>query len=350
MVDNSNGQWPSPNGILIMKQFFQTRAVVALFAVLFLSACGLSQSDQPRVWNTAPGQYQVKHVNALVLNDAGQDRDVQMQVSYPVGKGTFPVVVFSHGAFCYPQNYRAITDFWVSNGYVVVALDHLDSPNLGKINPRVLPILQEARAKDLSFVLDSLDDIEVSIPEFAGKLDRERFAVAGHSFGGMISEVMVGAPITRPDGEVVSYADERFDAAVIISGVGPATMVDKSRLTEAAFDSINRPLFASGGTLDTGNVGTREQFPWEWRMSPYTLSPPEDKYSLVLENGDHYLGGEICRPNRGGDNDPQGVEIVRVLNTAFLDAYVKNDSAAKEFLRTVDVSSITSGRAALEYK
>ena len=230
------------------------------------------------------------------------------------------------------------------------ALDHLDSPNLGKINPRVLPILQEARAKDLSFVLDSLDDIEVSIPEFAGKLDRERFAVAGHSFGGMISEVMVGAPITRPDGEVVSYADERFDAAVIISGVGPATMVDKSRLTEAAFDSINRPLFASGGTLDTGNVGTREQFPWEWRMSPYTLSPPEDKYSLVLENGDHYLGGEICRPNRGGDNDPQGVEIVRVLNTAFLDAYVKNDSAAKEFLRTVDVSSITSGRAALEYK
>ena len=65
------------------------------------------------------------------------------------------------------------------------------------------------------------------------------------------------------------------------------------------------------------------------------------------------MGSEMCirdSPNRGGDNDPQGVEIVRVLNTAFLDAYVKNDSAAKEFLRTVDVSSITSGRAALEYK
>ncbi|MDG2155890.1 MAG: hypothetical protein P8M26_08100 [Gammaproteobacteria bacterium] len=35
---------------------------------------------------------------------------------------------------------------------------------------------------------------------------------------------------------------------------------------------------------------------------------------------------------------------------AFLDACVKNDLAAKAFLRTADVSAISSGRAALEYR
>ncbi len=334
-----------------MTHVYSMLRILAALAVFTVAACSANQTAEPRVWNTAAGPYDVKHVDELLLNDPGQDREVRMQVSYPAaGEGPFPVIVFSHGAFCYPQQYRSVTDYWVSYGYVVVAVDHLDSPNLGKINPKVLFILQESRAKDLSFVLDSFGNIEAAIPELSGKLDGEHLAVSGHSFGGMMSEMMVGAPITTREGEVVSYADERFDAAVILSGVGPAKMVDKSELAREAFNSINRPLFASGGTLDTGNVGTPDVFPWEWRMSPYTLSPPGDKYSVTLQNSDHYFGGLICRENRGGESDPQGLEIVRTLNLAFLDAYVKDDAAAKEFLRSVDVSAITDGRALLEYK
>ena len=80
-------------------------------------------------------------------------------------------------------------------------------------------------------------------------------------------------------------------------------------------------------------------------MSGYNLAPRGDKYSVVLEDGDHYLGGLICRTNRGGEDDPVGVEVVRSAQTAFLDAYVKDDAAAKQFLQTVDVGTITNGRA-----
>jgi len=318
----------------------------ALLAALLAACAGTPE----RTWNTAAGPYDVKHVDELKLFDEKQDREIVLQVSYPDAEGSFPVVVFSHGAFCYPQQFRSVTDRWVSNGYVVIALNHLDSPNLGKINPRVLFTLLESRALDLSFAVDAAPRIEAALPDFNGTLDIENVAVSGHSFGGMMSQVMIGAPIVSRKGEVVSYADERFDAAVILSGVGPAKLVDKSELTKEAFDSIDRPLIANGGTLDTGNIGTREEFPWEWRMSPYTLSPPGDKYSVVLENSDHYFGGLICREDRGGEADPQGVEIVSTLQIAFLDAYLKNDKAALKFLQSVDVSAQTGGRAKFEYK
>ena len=117
-----------------------------------------------------------------------------------------------------------------------------------------------------------------------------------------------------------------------------------------AFDGLTQPLIASGGTLDEGNVGTGEIYPWEWRMSAYTLAPAGDKYAVVLQDADHYLGGLICRSNKGGEDDPVAVEVVRAAQTAFLDAYVKRDQAALEWLRTYDFGAMSDGRATLEYK
>ena len=137
----------------------------------------------------------------------------------------------------------------------------------------------------------------------------------------------------------------RFRAAVVMSGVGPMP-----QMAEGAFAGLTRPLLASGGTLDEGNVGSGETFPWEWRMSPFSLAPPGDKYALVLDHADHYLGGLICRAERGGEDDPGGLAIVRAVQAAFLDAYLKDDAAARRFLATADVAALTAGRARLERK
>jgi len=326
--------------------------LVSLLAIT-LAACA-SQSPQTYTWNPAPGPYTVAHLDELKIYDPAQERDIPMQVSYPsagpAAPEGFPVVVFSHGAFCYPEQYRNVTDHWVSHGYAVIFLDHPDSPNLGKINPKVLFTLLPMRAAEISFAADSVTTIQEQLPGLAGTLDGERLAVSGHSFGGMMSEIIMGAPIVSRKGELQDFSDERFMAAVILSGVGPAPLIDKSELTEDAFDSIRGPLFASGGTLDTGNVGTPVEYPWEWRMSPYSLTKPGDKFALELQNSDHYLGGLICRTDRGGEDDYEGLEIVSTLNTAFLDAYVKGDSAALEFLNTADVPAITDGRAVLKRK
>ena len=78
--------------------------------------------------------------------------------------------------------------------------------------------------------------------------------------------------------------------------------------------------------------------------------PPGNKYGLAIRDADHYLGGLICRTNRGGPDDPQSVEVVRSVQTAFLDAYIKKDRSARRWLDTVDVGPLSDGRAVLERK
>ena len=85
-------------------------------------------------------------------------------------------------------------------------------------------------------------------------------------------------------------------------------------------------------------------------MSPFTLAPSGDKYSVVLEKGDHYLGGVICRTDRGGDDDPEGAAIDADLTLAFLDAYVKQDRSAARFLAASDIPARTAGRARFSRK
>ena len=329
---------------------------IALTAMLLLAACtGMSQKETN--WSE-PGPYAVSKNDGLILNDPIQDRDVHMRISWPAktaDNGPYPVVVFSHGAFCYPQQYMRVTDFWASHGYIVISPDHLDSPNGPKMRPVDIPKMLVSRTRDMSFVLDSLTDIEVQIPELAGQIDHTRAAVAGHSFGGMIAMLKTGLKMeSQVDGASVDLTDDRFTAAVVMSGVGQMKpmkgLPQVPTMSADAFSGLKTALIASGGTLDEGNVGTGEIFPWEWRMSPYRLAPAGDKYEVVVENADHYLGGLICRDNKGGEDDPVAVEVVRSAQTAFLDAYIKQNQAALGWLRTTDFAAMSDGRATLEYK
>jgi dienelactone hydrolase len=335
-----------------MPEFRMVQVVVACLIAFCLSACTAVGSDDR--WLEA-GEYAVAHASEVELIVPDSGRELVVQVAWPTTGGPFPVIVFSHGAFCYPQQYSRITDFWVSHGYVVVLPNHLDSPNRGKIRPAELSQMQDVRVEDMSVVLDSLADIERQIPELAGRIATDKAAVAGHSFGGMIAMVKTGLRMQNAAGEVMTgYSDPRFSAAVVMSGVGQVppmpNLPDVPYMTDDAFAGLTRPLIASGGSLDSGNVGTGVVYPWEWRMSGYTLAPPGDKYSLTLEDADHYLGGLICRENRGGPADPVAVETVRAAQTAFLDAYLKGDKAALRWLQSGDVQAVATGRAALTYK
>jgi dienelactone hydrolase len=317
----------------------------AVLLVGALTAAGCVRSGYDSLYSVEPGPYEARVVESFVVNDPVQGRDVTLRVIYPDAEGSFPLVVFSSGMFCYPQMYDRVTAHWVSHGYIVVLPNHLDSPNLGKIKPEHLARLLSSRVRDMSFVLDDLDDIEAGL-DIPARIDRNRVAVAGHSFGGMIT--MVKSGLRLKEGEYIYSglaADERFTAAVVMSGVG-----QMQQMADNAFDGLTGPLISSGGTLDLGNVGTGEIFPWEWRMSGYTLSPPGDKYFVGLQDADHYLGGLLCRENRGGEADPEGVSINRALSTAFLDAYIKDNADAKIFLQTADVSSLTGGRVQFDRK
>jgi pimeloyl-ACP methyl ester carboxylesterase len=339
---------------IIVPTFYSAlRSVLAFIGVtILLSGCVATPSTVTDYSDF--GAYTVS-TGQVTLYDEVQGRDVNMTVSFPVGAGEFPLVVFSHGAFCYPQQYSAVTNFWVSHGYVVVFPDHLDSPNGPKMSPASISKMLSGRSRDMSFVLDSLAEIAAALPEMQGQIDPTRATVAGHSFGGMIAMVKLGLHMeSQLDGSSVEMADKRFSSAIIMSGVGQmepmASLPQVPTMSVDAFSGLTKPLLASGGTLDLGNVGTGQIYPWQWRMAPYNLAPAGDKYSLVLQDSDHYLGGLICRSNRGGEDDPVAVAVVRAAQLAFLDAYVREDEAALQWLRTADFGALSEGRAALDYK
>ena len=329
------------------------QVIFCLYAALVASGCTGVQSVGDR-WAT-PGPYEVQVAENVVLFDAKQNRQVAVRVTWPDGDGPFPLVVFSHGAFCYPDQYANVTDFWVSHGYIVVFPNHLDSPYSPKMSGAAVTRLLTSRSRDMSLVLDSTSELESAVPGLNGRIDRDRAAVAGHSFGGMIAMIKSGLKMKdQRSGDPVPMADPRFQAAVIMSGVGQMTPMTAApavpTMASDAFQGLTGPLISSGGTLDEGNVGSGQIFPWQWRLAPYYLSPEGDKYYLAFENSDHYLGGMICRTNRGGDADPVAVETLGAAQTAFLDAYVKGDQRALGWLRSNNFSSLSDGRAEFKFK
>ena len=314
-----------------------------LFIASSLLALPLPGADLYRA-DDSPGEFET--IESLTLTDPVQQRDIVLRLHVPAGEGPRPLVVYSHGAFCSPAMYDAVVSSWAARGYVVLLPQHIDAlgnPEMAEVSD--LAMLLSARIRDLSFLLDASEQIEQAIGR-QDLLDTERAAVAGHSFGGMIAQIKSGLRL-KP-GEYLfdgDPADSRYKAAVIMSGVGPMP-----QMTEDAFSGLTGPLIASGGTLDKGDVGSGVVYPWEWRLSPYTLAPDGNKFSLVLDEGDHYLGGLICRDDRGGPADPAGVSIVASVTQAFLDAYVLEDPAAARWLANSDIGALTDSRARFERK
>jgi hypothetical protein len=71
---------------------------------------------------------------------------------------------------------------------------------------------------------------------------------------------------------------------------------------------------------------------------------------VFLEDSDHFFGGLMCRDDRGGKPDPEGLGIVLSTQTAFLDAYLKGDRQARRYLERADFTALTQGRATVSRK
>ena len=329
-------------------------ASASVLALVLLALAGPARADAlPEAYKTGWGLHGVHVIENHTLPGESGQRSLRARIAYPDGEGPFPLVVYSHGFNCYRESYAGLTDHWASHGYVVVLPEHPDCPtSQAKLSPEDVRNLLYIRISDVARVLDALFAPGQEIPGLTGRIDYERKAIAGHSFGGMIAQVTWSQPLKDLHStEKVSYA-LGFDAAIVMSGVG-----QMPQMAEGSFDETPGPVLVTGGTLDTGNTGGPTVFPWEWRMSAYDLSPPGHKYSVILEEGDHYLGGLICREdrggpeNKGGAHDTEGLEILAGVTTAFLDAWLNKDAAAMLFLEEFEhQADITAGRARFAQK
>ncbi|MFE7789787.1 alpha/beta hydrolase family protein [Streptomyces sp. NPDC057460] len=258
----------------------------------------------------------------VVLSAPDRGEDLQVRVSAPATGDNLPVIVFSHGFGWSMNGYAPLADFWAARGFVVLQPTHLDSRTLGLAaeDPRT-PRIWRFRIEDLTRVLDGLDILEASVPGLAGRLDHDRIAVAGHSWGAQTASTLLGARVLDSDGVPgKDMSDARVKAGVLLAltGLGDDLTpfaAENFPFMRPSFDSMTTSALIVAGDNDQSHLSTRGP---DWFTDPYTCSPGS-KSLLTLSGAEHSLGGiagyEVAETT---DESPARVALIQQLTTAFL--------------------------------
>ncbi|MFJ8793726.1 alpha/beta hydrolase family protein [Streptomyces sp. NPDC102462] len=256
---------------------------------------------------------------ALAAPDRGQD--LRVRVTAPATGHHLPVIVFSHGMTLTMDDYAPLAGFWAAHGFVVIQPTHLDSLGLLPDDPRN-PLIWRIRTSDLTGILDQLDTVEAGVPGLAGRIDRDRIAVAGHSWGAQTASTLVGARVVDADGiPGESMSDSRVKAAVLLClpGTGGA---DLSPLAVQYFPFMS-PDFAELKTPSLMVAGDHDQSPLtvrgpDWFTDGYRLGPGVTDL-LTLFGAEHGLGGiHGSHDTRTTDENPERVALVQNATLAYL--------------------------------
>jgi predicted dienelactone hydrolase len=259
------------------------RSLILALVALVLVACGGS-TDNPRPSSIPAGKYfggdtgmsPVGAIPDIVLRDEARNRDLTLNIEYPTRPGPHPLLIWSHGYAQSHRDYVGLSSYWASNGYVVIRPGHQDPAAAGgDVWATNGAEAWRNRVRDITFVLDSLDQLAQRYPELQGKIDATRVGVGGHSYGAHTA-MLIGGARTYPG--AASYADARVKAIVAMSPHGPG---ENRGLTRESWAELRVPALFVTGTLDAGATETET---WEWRREAYTLSPAGDKW-LVVING-----------------------------------------------------------------
>ncbi|MFF1963244.1 alpha/beta hydrolase family protein [Streptomyces sp. NPDC058232] len=258
----------------------------------------------------------------VVLSAPGRGEDLQIRVSAPATGGDLPVIVFSHGFGWSMNGYAPLADFWAARGFVVLQPTHLDSRTLGLASEDLrTPRIWRFRIEDLTRVLDGLDKLEASVPGLAGRLDHDRIAVAGHSWGAQTASTLLGARVLDSDGvpgEDMSDARVKAGVLLALTGLGDDLTpfaAENFPFMRPSFDRMTTSALIVAGDNDQSHLSTRGP---DWFTDPYTCSPGS-KSLLTLFGAEHSLGGiagyEVAETT---DESPARVALIQQLTTVFL--------------------------------
>ncbi len=231
------------------------------------------------------------------------DRTLETKVWYPAIAGPFPLVVFAHGnTVADPEYYRVLLRSWAEAGFVVAApIFPLSSTRL----PGGAADLVNQPA-DVSFVISEMLRLTVDpAGPYAGRIQGDRIAVAGHSLGAMTT---LGVAFHS------CCLDNRVRAGIVLAGR------ERPFPTGTFFPGTRTPILIVHGDADP-------LLPLEGARQIYddALGP---RFLLTVLGGDHdspYVGvnGQV-RP---------GTRLVMTATLDFLDHYLRGRPDGLDRLR-----------------
>ncbi len=288
--------------------------------LILLAAC--ARRPLPHTPYSLPGPYRVRIVEQTWY-DASRSRAVPIRMYVPVGLANAPVVVFSHGTANGRDGYSYLGMQWASHGYLSVHPEHVgagrDLERKGVLANLFVdddPALHEMYPRDLRFVIDHLGAKQV--------------AVAGHSMGAYAVLALAGLRV----------GDESFRDGRVVAGI-PISMSEE--FDPSAYRDIRIPLLHITGTRDMSLVyGT---LPKHRRVPFDSIEGGGDEYLVTIGGATHSTPSEDDNP---GNLRAHG--IIRAATTAFLDAYLKHDVRALQWINGGGLARFVDDDGRLEIK
>lgn len=335
-----------------MQKFFKYSVII----LIFLRLCGLAiagQGDPVQAYKPDPGPYPVEVRPSVALPFADLDKNLYLRVSFPAAMNEaerYPVVIFSHGGRCSRDQYTDFAEHWASHGYIVIQPAHMDSSSIPPPKIRGMQMMDESvrtRRLDMRFILDALGEIQKRVPEIDGRVDAEHIAASGHSLGGGTAMAVTGLVMQdRRDGIPFGMKDDRFDVLLLITNPGNSPM-----MPDDPWRMVPVPTFVATGTNDYSSlvrhIKKKESI---FRFADGVVLAETPNHYLFIDDMNHYLGGLICKEIEDDEPDHEAARVINGVSTAFLDAYLKDDAGALDFLRQTRMPPSASTRAKLELR
>ena len=289
-----------------------------------------------------------------VWHDAARSRDVPVRVYAPESGGSLPAVVFSHGGGESREAFGYLGSHWAANGYIAVFLTHLGSDRaaIGDKGMRALASVNDIaeRPTDLRFAIGKLASGETGMALLGGRVDAERIAAAGQCAGSTTALAVAGLEM----GALQGHESPRIDGLVrCVLALSPQVPGGWTRsmlgLNDRSWAAIGIPALVVTGT---------EDFKWmpDVRGNPslvnmaYDGMAPGGKYLVEIRGAEHnaFTDSEPYYPARA--RDPRHHGWIQRATTAFLDAYLRGDEAAAQWLRHGALEKETGGECRQDHK
>jgi predicted dienelactone hydrolase len=267
--------------------------------------------------------------------DAKRSRDLPIRVYLPADPKPAPVVLFSHGLGGSRDGNAFLGKHWAARGYAAVFLQHPGSDESVWRNvpaAQRMKVMTDAasaknfllRLQDVPAILDQLAIWqEQQGHPLARRMDLKRVGMSGHSFGAQTTQGVSGQSFPGPSGQ--RFIDARVRAAIAFSPDSPKS----GGGAQAAFGAVKIPWLLMTGTKDLAIIGGATV---ESRLSVYPGLPPGDKYEVVLHEAEHSAFTDRALPGDSGRRNPNHHRVILALSTAFWDAFLRGDAAAKTWL------------------
>ena len=254
--------------------------------------------------------------------DALRDRVVPVRLylpdtgaATPAAPAPLPLVVFSHGLGGSRAGYSHLGRHWAARGIASLHLQHAGSDRAVWTDGSAFGLPERlrsaastanavARARDVSFALDRL----LGEPALAARIDPERIAVAGHSYGANTALLVAGARFEREDGPG-TLRDARVRAVVLMSAPPfPARFDPRDVLAGITIPALH--LTTVDDVISVPGFRSVAQD----RIALYDAMAARPKWLAVFAFGTHGVFTD-----RGADAGSQAIKrATRDLSTAFL--------------------------------